>query len=98
MMLPGYHRRQSGYLLEVPILLVLVVLGATFLFPQMSPVGRKILVAIAALPILFCLHYMIVTPGWQPDTRGRLRPPWNLMAFLLVAAVIVAGVVMFVLG
>lgn len=98
MRLLGHHRRQSGYLLEVPILLVVAVLGATFLFPQLSPAGRKILVVLAAMPVLFCLFYMIVTPGWRPDTSGRLRPPWSLLAFLLVAAVIVAGVGMFVLG
>ena len=98
MILLGHHRRQAGYLLEVPVLLVLIIVGATFLLPQLSPAGRKILVALAALPVLICLFYMIVTPGWQPNSRGRLKPPWSVLAFLLLAAVIVAGVVTFVLG
>jgi hypothetical protein len=97
-MLPQPHRRQSGYLLEIPILLVLVVLGGAFLLPQLSPVGRKILLGIAVLPVLFCFFYMIVTPGWQPNSAGRLKPPWGLLAFLLLAAVIVVGVVRFIVG
>lgn len=95
---PQSYRHQVGYLLEIPILLVVVALGMSFLLPHLSPVVRKIAISIAALPVLFCLFYMIVTPGWQPDTRGRLKPPWNLLVFLLVAAMIVAFVVMFILA
>ncbi|MFY9314102.1 MAG: hypothetical protein WAO95_00925 [Burkholderiales bacterium] len=92
------RRLQRGYLLEIPILLVVVAMGTSFLFPHLSPVGRKILIAIAAFPVLFCLYYMIVIPGWQPSSRGRLKPPWSMLAFLLLAAMIVVGVVSFVLG
>ena len=90
------RRRQYGYLFEIPLLLLVAVLGVSFLFPHLSPVGRKNLIGIAALPILFCLYYMIVIPGWTPNHSGRLKPPWNLLAFLLLAAMIVTGVVMFV--
>jgi hypothetical protein len=92
------HRRQCGYLLEIPILLVLTALGVAFLLPQMSPVGRKILLGIAVLPVVFCLFYMIVTPGWQPNSGGRLKPPWRLLGFLLLAAGIVVGVVKIIIS
>lgn len=92
------RRNQRGYLLEIPILLVLVFLGLSFLLPHLGPVGRKVLVSVAVFPILFCLYYMIVMPGWQPDTRGRLRPPWSVLMFLVVAAVIVTIAVMFILA
>jgi hypothetical protein len=75
-----------------------MVLGTAFLFPRLSTLGRKTLVALAALPVLFCLYYMIVIPGWQPSSRGRLKPPWSVLAFLILAAIIVVGVVTFVLG
>ncbi len=68
------------------------------LFPHLSLVGRKILISIAALPVLFCLFYMIVIPGWTLNHSGRLKPPWSLLAFLLLAALIATGVVMFVVG
>ena len=92
------RRHQYGYMLEIPMLLVVVALGVAFLLPHLSSVGRKILVGIAALPVLFCLYYMIVIPGWQPDTSGRLKPPWNLLVFLQLAAMIVFGVVIFVVN
>lgn len=94
---PQKRRLQRGYILEIPILLVAVVLGLSFLLPHLSPVARKVLAGIAVFPVLFCLYYMIVTPGWQPDTSSRLKPPWNWVVFLLVAAVIVTIAVMFIL-
>ena len=33
------RRRQYGYLLEIPLLLMVVLLGVSFLFPHLSPVG-----------------------------------------------------------
>jgi len=89
---------QCGYLLEIPILVVVVVGVMSIIIPKLPPLGQKILICIATVHILFGLYYMIVIPGWMPGDKGRLKPPWNLLAFLLLAAVIVAGVVMFVLG
>lgn len=89
---------QRGYLLEVPILIMVVVVILSILVPNLPPLGRKILLCIAAIPILFGLYYMIVIPGWMPSDKARLRPPWNLLVFLLLAAVIISGVVMFAIG
>lgn len=90
--------RQRGYLLEVPILIMVVFLVLAVLIPNLSPIGRKIALALAAIPILFGLYYMIVIPGWMPGDKSRLKPPWNLLAFLFVAALIVTVVVMVVIG
>ncbi len=98
MIIPPTRRPQRGYLLEIPILVMGVGMVVALLLPHLAPVGRKVLISIAALPVLFCLYYMIVIPGWTPNHSGRLKPPWNLLAFLLLAALIVTGVVMFVLG
>lgn len=92
------RRLQRGYLLEIPILLMVVGVVMSILIPNLPPLGQKILISIAAAPILFGLYYMIVIPGWMPGDDGRLKWPWNLLVFLLLAAAIVVGVVMFVLG
>lgn len=98
MITPPARWRQRGYLLEIPILLMVVGMVVALLLPHLAPVGRKVLISIAALPVLFCLFYMIVIPGWTPNASGRLKPPWSVLAFLLLAALIVTGVVMFVLS
>ena len=98
MITPPTRSPQRGYLIEIPILLMVVGMVVALLLPHLAPAGRKVLISIAALPILFCLYYMIVIPGWTPNPGGRLKPPWNLLAFLLLAALIVSGVVMFVVG
>jgi hypothetical protein len=89
---------QSGYLMEVPILLAVVGIVVSILLPMLPPVGQKILFGLAALPILFGLYYMIVIPGWTPNSSGRLRPPWSFIAFALAAALVIAVVLGFILG
>jgi hypothetical protein len=95
---PSFRQSQRGYLLEIPILFMAVVVVLSILLPKLPPMGQKILLGIAAIPILFFLYYMIVVPGWMPGDKGRLRPPWNLIVFLLVAVPIVAVVILFALG
>ncbi len=92
------RHRQRGYLLEIPLLFVAIVVILSIVLPMLPPLGKKILVALAAVPILFALFYMIVIPGWTPDTSGRLKWPWNWVVFLLVAIPIVLIVVAFILA
>lgn len=93
---PSSRRSQNGYLIEIPILLVLVVIVSSILMPNLPPLGQQVLLGIAALPVLFGLYYMIVIPGWTPDRSRGLKPPWSVFVFLLVALPVVAGVVMFI--
>ena len=92
------RRIQRGYLLEIPLLLAVVGIGVSILLPYLSPLGRKILLGMAVTPILFCLYYMIVIPGWTPNSDGRLKQPWNILVFLLLAVAFLAGVSMYILG
>jgi hypothetical protein len=92
---------QYGYLLEIPLLLVAVGLLVAILFPKLPPMGQKVLVSVAALPVLYSLYYVIVTPGWMPGNEPgneRLKPTLRLLTFLLLAVMIVACVAFFVLG
>jgi hypothetical protein len=88
---------QRGYLLEIPLLFAVVVVVLSILLPQLPPLGQKIAIGIAALPILFALFYMIVIPGWTPDSGGRLKWPWNWLVFLIVAIpiVFIVGMIIF---
>jgi hypothetical protein len=90
-------RIQRGYLLEIPIILFILVIALSLLMPRLSLIGQKIAIGIAAIPIVFCLFYMIVVPGWVPGTHRRGRPVWRLTLFLGCAAAIVTGVVAFIL-
>ena len=92
------RRRQDGYLLEVPILIAAALLVLSVLFPALPPIGQKILLCIVAAAITLGLYYMIVIPGWMPGDKGRLRAPWNMVAFAVVAALIAAVTVAILLG
>ncbi|HEX4325819.1 MAG TPA: hypothetical protein VH105_03325 [Burkholderiales bacterium] len=94
----SWRRLQRGYMLEIPILLMVVVLVVALVLPHLPPLGRKIFLGVAAVPVLFFLFYMIVIPGWTPGSAGRLRAPWNWLVFLLLAGAIVFVVVAFALG
>ncbi len=74
-------------------MLFVLLVAMVILIPYLSLLGRKIVVSIAAVPILFALFYMIVIPGWMPADRSRLKWPWNWLVFLLLAIVIVIAVV-----
>ncbi len=91
-------RFQHGYLLEMPILLAVVGVCVSVLYPILSPTGRKILISISVLPVLYALFYMIVVPGWTPRNARRNKQIARLLAFLLIAVLIVAVAAVFVLG
>lgn len=92
---PSRHL-QRGYLLEIPILLMVVGVVLSILIPNLPPLGQKIVFGIGAVPILFALFYMIVIPGWTPNYSGRLKWPWNWLVFLLVAIPICTIVVLII--
>ena len=92
------RQRQRGYLLEIPLLFIAVIVILSIVLPMLPPWGQKIAIALAAVPILFALFYMIVIPGWTPGYEGRLKWPWNWVVFVLVAIPIVVVVVAFILA
>jgi hypothetical protein len=92
------RQRQRGYLLEIPLLFIAVVVILSIVLPMLPPWGQKIAIALAAVPILFALFYMIVIPGWTPGYEGRLKWPWNWVVFVLVAIPVVFVVVAFILA
>jgi hypothetical protein len=91
------RRSQRGYLLEIPVILFVLVIALSLLVPRLSLIGQKIAIGIAAIPIVFCLFYVIVAPGWVPGTHRRGLGVWRVALFLGCAAAIVTGVAAFIL-
>jgi hypothetical protein len=91
-----YRWSQRGYLREIPLLLLVLALVLGVLLPRLPPGGQKVALAVAAVPTVVCLFYMIVAPGWTPNASrgGRLR--WRMALFLGCAAALVAGVATFI--
>ena len=97
MNVPSPRRLQYGYLLEIPIMLMVGGAVVATLFFHLPPVGQKVLVCGMALPLLCCLYYVIVAPGWMAD-NDPLKPTLRLLAFVLLTAMIGTGVSIIVLG
>ena len=96
--MPASRRRQCGYLMEIPLLLAAVLVVVVLLLPHLSLLGRKITLAIAAVPVIFCLYYMIVIPGWTPGPRLNWPQYVRWAVFIVVAGAIIAGVVSVILA
>jgi hypothetical protein len=94
---PARRRFQRGYLREIPIVLLILLVALSLAIPRLPSIGRKIAIAAAVVPILGCLFYMIITPGWRPGDEARRRSAWRLTLFLGCAAVIIAGAGAFML-
>lgn len=83
------HKKQKGYLLEIPLILSLVTILLAALLPILPEMAAKSLVVIATPIIIGCLHYMIVTPGWQPGQRFLLGRRVRWLAFLMASGFMV---------
>jgi hypothetical protein len=83
--------RQTGYMIEVPIIVVFVILILAAVLPNLSPGFAKALAVTGALIVTAGAYYMLIIPGWQAGRPSRLRPPWNWLIFVLIAAGILAA-------
>lgn len=90
--IPRFRRRQGGYLYEYPVMLAASIMLVVVLVPMLPPLAGKLVVSVAAVPVLVSLHYMIVTPGWQPGAR-RLGPVWRWLGFSCAVIVVLVFVV-----
>lgn len=83
---------RAGYLLEVRLLAAAALFLIAFLLPlrRDHPVFVGIAVIACSAALLACGYYMILTPGWRPGARP-LPPPWNYVAFSLLALALAAG-------
>jgi hypothetical protein len=91
------RRSQSGYLMEVPLIMAVVGVLLAVALPHLSIALRKGLLVLGTLVWLGGLYYMIVIPGWQPGRRSYGRA-WRLGLFLLIAGLSSVAVGTYVLA
>ena len=86
-------RRQSGYMIEVPLILLAVAVLVSIAVPRLPVVLGKVLVVVGALVWIGGLYYMIVVPGWQPGNPppSRWRRLWKLLVFIGIAGFLIVG-------
>jgi hypothetical protein len=81
------RKNQMGYMYEIPLIVAAVAIFLITILPKLlkyAVFGKMILVT-GALIITAGLYYMIVTPGWQPSKTKRLRWPYNIIVFGIIA-------------
>lgn len=88
--------KQAGYLLEVPLLMMVVGIFLAIFLPLLPKIIAKILLVIGALIWIAGSYYMLIIPGWQPDTSSRLRFPWNWLVLIGMSAILIFVTVMYV--
>jgi len=88
-------KNQTGYMYEVPLIVVVVAIFLITILPKLLKyaVFGKLILVTAALIIIAGLYYMIVIPGWQPTKTKRLRWPYNIIVFFIIAFIIASGVI-----
>ena len=91
------RRSQSGYLMEIPLIMAVVGVLLAVLIPHLSIALRKGLLVLGTLVWLGGLYYMIVIPGWQPGRCSYSRA-WRLGLFLLLAGLFSFAVGAYVLA
>jgi len=67
-------RGEQGYMLEFPLMVMATVVILAVLVPKLPPLPAKILLGAGVLIIIRGLHYMLLTPGWQPEGRSIRFP------------------------
>ncbi len=82
---------------EFPLMVMGTIVFLTVVLPLLPVLVRKILVIPACAVLIFGLHYMILTPGWQGNVR-HLGRPWNAILFALLALLIIMGAVAYLIA
>lgn len=91
-------KRQTGYLLEIPLFMMVVGILLAIFLPLLPKIAAKILLVIGVLIWIAGSYYMLIIPGWQPDVYAnqRLRFPWNWLAFIVMSAFLLFVMAMYV--
>ena len=88
---PGGFLNRLGYLLEVPIIFLAVLLFLSIFLPKLSGMAGKTFAVAGGSVLIGGIFYMILIPGWQPGNSGRLPYPWNLLLLAALATMMILG-------
>ncbi len=88
---------QRGYLLEIPLIIIVTGVLLAILIPILPKIATQILVVIGAIIFIAGFYYMIVIPGWQPNTPklGRIG---KLTIFSIISLLIILVTVLFLIS
>jgi hypothetical protein len=93
------RHRQGGYLYEIPLFLLLLLLGAALLVPRLPAPRRTVAIAVAAALALGGLLRLLFASGTIVGGKGGLAPrhrariPALVLAVAVLAAAAAAAVV-----
>jgi hypothetical protein len=90
------RRRESGYLMEIPLLLAAVGALLVIVLPMVPAFVGKVLIIIAALIGLAGLYYMFSVPGWLPGQGAHACGFLGKVAAMAAALAIVAMAILYV--
>ena len=90
-------RLQQGYLYEIPLVLLALLLALALILPRLSVFGRKVLLGVTIAPILYCLFYVIVHPGRTAARLQQRHAYGRLALFFTCAMTAVVSVAVFIL-
>lgn len=94
----NHLNHQRGYLLEIPLLMVIAALSAMLLWAMLPSWARVALLIAVAVVWIFGLYYMLLAPGWQPLGQARPNRPLRLASFLILTTLIVLAVALAAIG
>ncbi len=84
--------RQSGYLYEVPLIIMVTGVATAFAVPRLPSILAKLVLVACYLVWIGGAYYMLLRPGWQPDTGRRLGRPWAILLFILIVLALGLGI------
>lgn len=88
---------QRGYLLEIPLIIMITGILLAILMPILPKIATKILAVIGAIIFIAGFYYIIVIPGWQPNASqlGRIG---KLIIFSIISLLIILFTVLFLIS
>ncbi len=85
--------RQAGYLMGIPLIMVLMGVVLTILVPVLPGVPGKIAMVAGGLVWIVGSFYMLVIPGWLPGDSHRMNRNLRIAGWLAIALTITVVVV-----
>lgn len=88
---------QRGYLLEIPLILIVTGILLAILIPILPKVATQLLVIIGTIIFISGFYYIIVIPGWQPSASqlGRIG---KLTIFVIISLLIILFTTLFLIS
>jgi hypothetical protein len=78
------------------MVLLALFLALALILPRLSVFGQKVLLGVTIVPILYCLFYVIVRPGWTAARIQRGHASGRLALFLACAMAAIVLVAWFI--